>query len=120
MAEIATSAAGIAVAAGAATLSGSALGIPFDMLMSGFFGGMVSLSFLPQMARMKVATTVATSSIAAGFFGPALAVTALHYFPFLSELNEGLRLGAGAAIGLFFQTAVPALFRKIKIMGEQQ
>lgn len=108
---------GVAIAAGTITLTGSIFGVEYEMLMAGFFGGLVSLSFLPQMSRMRVAGTIAASSIAAGFFGPAIAVTGLHYFPYLADLGVGIRLGAGATTGLFFQTVIPAIFRKISLMG---
>ena len=112
MAEPATTA-GIAVAAGTITLTGSIFGIDYDMLLAGFFGGLVSLSFLEQMTKTKVATTIASSSIAAGLFGPTAVVVSLHWFPFLADLGTGVRLFSGALIGLFFQTAIPALFRQI-------
>lgn len=111
--------AGVAIAAGTITLTGSFLGVHYDMLLAGFFGGLVSLSFLSQMTRMKVASTLATSSLAAGFFGPTLAVAALHYFPYLADLGAGIRIGAGATLGLCFQTAVPALFRRLAALGER-
>lgn len=111
MAEPATT--GIAIAAGTIAVTGSVLGVDYDMLLAGFFGGLVSLSFLEQTTRMKVASTIATSSIAAGLFGPTAVVFALHWFPFLEQLGTGVRLMSGASIGLCFQTAIPALFRQI-------
>lgn len=113
MAEPATTT-GLAIAAGTITLTGSIFGVDYDMLLAGFFGGLVSLSFLPQMTKARVAGTVASSSIAAGLFGPTVVVFALHWFPFMLELGTGVRLVSGATIGLFFQSAIPAIFRKIE------
>ncbi len=119
MAEPTSTTAGVAIAAGAITLTGSIAGVHYDMLLAGFFGGLVSLSFLPQMTRLRVATTVATSSLAAGFFGPSVVVVVLHYFPYLSEIGAGIRICVGAAIGLCFQSVVPAVFNKIRTYGER-
>lgn len=112
MAEPTTSA-GLAIAAGTITLTGSIFGIDYDMLLAGFFGGLVSLSFMQQTTKTKVAATVATSSIAAGLFGPTVVIIGLHWFPFLADLGTGVRLVSGATIGLFFQSAIPAVMRQI-------
>lgn len=112
MAEPTTSA-GVAIAAGTITLTGSIFGIEYDMLLAGFFGGLVSLSFLQQTTKTKVAAMVASSSIAAGLFGPAVVVLGLHWFPFLVDLGTGVRLLSGATIGLFFQSAIPVVIRQI-------
>jgi hypothetical protein len=112
MAEPTTSA-GVAIAAGTITLTGSIFGIDYDMLLAGFFGGLISLSFLQPSTKTSVAATIASSSIAAGLFGPTLVVFGLHWFPFLVDLGTGMRLVSGSTIGLFFQSAIPAIIRQI-------
>jgi hypothetical protein len=115
MAEPST-ATGIAIGAGVITITGSIFGVHYDMLLAGFFGGLLSLSHLPPMSRLKVASTVGTAAVAAGFFGPVIATAALHYFPWLSELGDFLRLAAGAAIGISLHSIFPALIRRLSTL----
>lgn len=112
MAEPSTT--GTAIGAGVITITGSILGVHYDMLLAGFFGGLVSLSHLPQMSRWRVAGTVGTASLAAGFFGPVVATAALHYLPWLSSLGDFLRLSAGAALGATIHSVIPALVRRAR------
>lgn len=76
MADPATSAAAIAIAAGTITLSGSAFGVQYDALLAGLAGGLVSLLYLPAMPALKMAGTVAGSGLLAGYFAPVIAVAA--------------------------------------------
>jgi hypothetical protein len=116
MAEPSTTA-GITIGAGAIAVTGSILGVHYDMLIAGFFGGLLSLSHLPPMSRWRVAGTIGTASIAAGFFGPILAKAAAHYFPWLEELGDFLRMAAGAGIGAGIHSIIPAALRRIKSLG---
>lgn len=116
MAEPSTTA-GIAIGAGVITITGSIFGVHYDMLLAGFFGGLLSLSHLPPMSFWRVAWTVGTASLAAGFFGPVVASAAAHYFTFLAELGDFLRLAAGAAIGGSIHSIIPAAMNKIKSIG---
>ena len=117
MSEPTSTTAGVAIAAGTITLTGSIFGLHYDMLLAGFFGGLVSLSFLPPMPRLRVASTVATASVCAGLFGDATAVAALHYFPYMGGLGAGMRIAAGAGVGVCLQPIVSAVFRKISSIG---
>jgi hypothetical protein len=114
MAEPASSAASIAIAAGTITLSGSVFGVQYDALLAGFFGGLVSLSYLPPMPALKIAGTVAGSALLAGFFAPVFAAAAQHYFPWLQSLGECLRLAGGAALGIASQALIPAGLKRLR------
>lgn len=109
--------AGITIGAGAIAVTGQIFGVHYDMLLSGFFGGLLSLSHLPPMSRWRVAGAIGTSSLAAGFFGPVLATAAVHYFTWLIELGDFLRLAAGAGIGASIHSIIPAALRKIRNFG---
>lgn len=117
MAEPASSTAGVTIAAGTITLTGSILGVHYDALLAGFFGGLVSLSYLPPMPVLKIAGTVASSSILAGFFAPLVAVMAMHYMPWVSGAGGGLRLACAAGIGLTAQAVIPAVLNAIRKRG---
>lgn len=120
MAEPASSTAGIAIAAGTITLTGSILGVQYDALLAGFFGGLVSLSYLPPMPRTKLAGTVAGSSILAGYFAPVLAVGAAHYFPWLAGIGDIMRLACAAGLGVSAQAVIPAALSWIRRRGGAQ
>ena len=116
MAEPSTTA-GIAIGAGVITISGSIFGVHYDMLLAGFFGGLLSLSHMPPMSRWRVASAVGTASLAAGFFGPVVAHAAVHYAPWLADLGDFLRLATGAALGVSIHWIIPAALRRISHLG---
>lgn len=121
MAEPAASTVGIAIAAGTITLTGSIMGVQYDALLAGFFGGLVSLSYLPAMTLGRTASTVAGSSLIAGWFAPLASITAANYFPFLSAAGEtASRISAAAALGLCAQVVIPAAFAWLRSKGGAQ
>lgn len=115
MAEPAASTAGIAIAAGTVTLTGSIFGVQYDALLAGFFGGLVSLSFLPSMSPWKTAGSVAGSSLLAGFFAPIIAAAALNYFSWLSAVGDFTRIASAAALGIGWQVLLPAALNRMRI-----
>jgi len=116
MAEPAASTAGIALAAGTITLTGSIVGVQYDALLAGFFGGLVSLSYLPAMSPWKITGSVASSSLLAGYFAPIAAALALNYFPWLHGVGDFTRLAAAAAIGIGWQGLLPAGLSRLRAM----
>jgi hypothetical protein len=114
MAEPASSTASIAIAAGTITLSGSVFGVQYDALLAGFFGGLVSLSYLPPMSGLKITGTVAGSALLAGFFAPVIAAAALHYFPWLHSVGDFMRLAGGAGLGIAAQVLIPAGLKRLR------
>ena len=117
MAEPTSSTAGIALAAGAITLSGSVLGVHYDALLAGFFGGLVSLSYLPAMSIPRTAWSVAAAALLAGLFAPVLSIASANYFTWLAGTGGQLRIATAAGIGLCAQVAIPALFTWIRKKG---
>lgn len=108
MAEPASSTVGIAIAAGTITLTGSILGLQYDFLMAGLFGGLVALSLAEQTSRMRMASSVAISALAAGYCTPVLVVIFHEYLIWSGKIShESLSLFCAAAIGVSAQTVLP-------------
>ncbi|HJV54315.1 MAG TPA: restriction endonuclease [Noviherbaspirillum sp.] len=120
MAEPASSTAGVAIAAGTITLTGTFLGVHYDALLAGFAGGLVSLTYLPAMPRSKIAGTVAGSSILAGYFAPVIAAGAQHYFPWLEAVGDFMRLASAAGLGVSAQAVIPAALNWVRKQGGAQ
>jgi len=117
MAEPASSAVGgIAVAAGAITLTGSIFGIQYDALLAGFFGGLVALSYLPPLSISRIASSVAASSVCAGFLGPIVALSVVHYLPWMSQIGDFMRMSSAWLIGLCAQGVLPEVPRLAKVL----
>jgi hypothetical protein len=112
--------AGITIGLGTITVTGSLFGVDYDMLLAGFFGGLLSLSHRPPMPPLRVAGSLGSAALAAGFFGPVLAATIAHYSHWLAELGGFLRLAAGAGIGAGIHALVPAGLRKIRAWGDSR
>lgn len=120
MAEPTSSTVGITIAAGTITLSGSIFGVHYDALLAGFFGGLVSLSYLPAMSIPRIAGTVVASALTAGFFAPVLAIAAVNSFSWLAGTGDHMRIATAAAIGLCAQVAIPAIFNWIRSKGGEK
>lgn len=114
MAEPSTTTVGIAIGLGTVTLTGSIFGVQYDALLAGFFGGLISLSFMPALTRWKIAWSMATSSILAGYFAPVGAAAALNYFGWLSAVGDLTRLACAVAIGFSWQALLPAVIRRMR------
>lgn len=111
MIELASSTAGIAIAAGSITLTGSVLGMQYDALLAGLCGGLVALPYLPPMRWRKIAGSVTGSALVAGWFAPLAVAAAANYFSFLGNADPNtLRIAAAAALGLCSQVLIPAAF----------
>jgi hypothetical protein len=110
-----TAVATAAIATGALTVTGSLFGMQFDLLMPGLFGGLVALSFADPVSRWRMAISVATSAILAGYGAPAAIVVAVDLLPVLAKVpaNE-LRALTACAIGLASQTVIPPFLAGLK------
>lgn len=117
MAEPASTA-GIALAAGAITVTGSILGVQYDALLLGFIGGLVILSFQPQKTLHAVFASLFTSSTLGGVLAPIVAQTMRHYINFLDYTDDGVRMAAALVVGVSAQTIVPTFLKWLKGKGE--
>lgn len=118
MAEPASSTVGIALAAGTITLTGSILGVQYDALLAGFFGGLVSLSYLPAMTLARTAGSVAGSALLGGYAAPLASLAAANYFPFTS--GAASTSISAFALGLCAQVVIPAALARLRRKGESQ
>lgn len=105
---------GIAIAAGAITITGSILGVQYDSLLAGLFGGLISLRFLPPMTIKQLASSLSASSLLAGFFSPVVTMMGEHAFPSLLALGNYTHIAAAAFLGMSSQVIIPRIFKLIE------
>lgn len=99
-----------AVVATGVTIAGVATGLDFGVLLAGFAGGLVSLSFLPPMGLWRRIWTPVTATLTAGYIAPV----AVHYLSGIAgESVDHLALQAASAfgIGVLAQVVIPAAMR---------
>lgn len=120
MSEPATTTSGIAIGTGVITLTGSVLGLQFDVLLLGLFGGLFALQHVgPFPTRWHVASGLAMSSFLGGALAP-LADSLAHSAHIKDWLTESFlpagapRLAGALLVGLAAQIMVPAALGWIK------
>jgi len=118
MAEPTNTAAGVAVATGAITLTGTVVGLQLDALVIGLCGGLISLMFLPAMAPIRVAGTLFTAAITGAAASPFAPAAAVQYAAFLvAPGTTPLRLFAALAVGVLAQFAIAAAIKRVQKQG---
>ncbi|WP_254426886.1 restriction endonuclease [Herbaspirillum sp. VT-16-41] len=118
MPEPTTSAAtGYAVAVGTVTLTGSFLGLQYDLLLAGIFGGCVALSFTRQTPLLRMAITLITSALVGAYVTPIAVAWAAQssYFDWTAKIPEQMRFFSAFSIGVCSQTLVPLALQQLKI-----
>jgi hypothetical protein len=121
MAEPASStAAGVAIAAGTITLTGSILGVHYDALLAGFAGGLVWLTFQPAVSVVRIAGSIVASSLIAGFVAPIVAAGAVNYLQWLAALGDHMRIASAFGLGVGAQVIVPLGLNKLRLWGGAQ
>jgi len=108
-----------ALALGTVTLTGSILGMEYDVLLVGMAGGLVALSMVEQTGRIKMAVSVITSALVAGYVAPIAHAGALEYFPWTAKSAEAVRWFCAFAAGVSAQTIVPLALGWLKKKGGQ-
>lgn len=79
-------------------------GLKFTLLIAGFLGGVVSLSFVKELTRTQAALSVFTGAVTAGYGAP-LAVSYMNIASL--EAQNGLAF----VIGLTAMNIIPAFMR---------
>lgn len=121
MTEPATNAvAGIAIATGAITLTGSFLGLQFDALLFGLAGGLFSLMYLPPMgSRWRLAGTLGAASMIGAIAAQVALPYAFDTFPLLLKVgSDVVRPAIACGVGLVLQVVIPILLALVKRRGE--
>lgn len=97
-----------AVTATGVTVLGVATGLSYDVLLAGFAGGLVSLSFIEPQGVWQRVWTLTTATLIAGYTAPAV-------LPWISSGSGGVpAVSAGFMAGLFGQAVIPAISHRIK------
>ncbi|MBX9900806.1 MAG: restriction endonuclease [Burkholderiaceae bacterium] len=104
---------GVAIAASAITISGSFLGVGYDALLAGLAGGVISLSYLPTMTKKRVAGSLITSSLLAGFFSPVFTMAAENSFPAFLKLGNFSHITIAAFLGMGAQVIIPRVLKML-------
>lgn len=108
--------AGVAIATGAITLSGSVLGLQADALLFGLFGGLLWLMHESKpMSKARMAGTLAAAALVAGMGAPIAIAWLLDSFPWVATVpREALRDACAAGVGFAAQWLLPFLMGKLQ------
>lgn len=100
-----------AAAAAGVSVFGVATGLSYDVLLAGFAGGLVSLSFIHPQGIWGRIWTLTTATILAGYSAP---VAAMWISSLSSSGAELPAVAAGFFSGLFGQAVIPALSYRLR------
>lgn len=115
-----SSVAGVAIATGAITLTGSVFGLQYDALLCGLFGGLIALMHLEISSRWNMAFSLGSSALLAGMFSPVAVAGSLNYVDWLQTVHPtALRMAAAGAIGLFGQVLIPIVMAFLRRKGSE-
>lgn len=110
-----------AVVATTITLWGVATGLSYEVLLAGFAGGLISLSFIAPLNLWQRIWTPFTATLTAGYTAPVLT----YYMGGWVKGVDGLALLVFSAfvIGVLTQVLIPALMsaarRRVETAGDQ-
>lgn len=118
--------AGIMFATGAISISGSILGLQYDLLLFGLFGGLVSLMHLPPMTKGKMAATLLVASLLGALAAPILVAVAFGmaaqyaWMAWVKIVADSLlRCALAFAVGLLAQWLIPIVISAAAKKGAQ-
>lgn len=115
MAEPTTSTTGITISVGTVSVVGTLLGMNYDSLLFGLFGGLLMLSRGAVASRLAAFSALASSTLFAGVGSPIAAAFAVSYFSPLAALGHDIvRCAAALAIGCGWQAGIPAIWQIIR------
>lgn len=85
------------------TTASGVLGIKFSVIIAGFLGGVISLTFVRQLTKTQMAAAVSTGTVTTHYLTPL----AVHY----TGLGLDLESGVAFLIGIMSMNIVPGLLR---------
>ena len=119
MTEPNTTAAAAATATVTAALAGSVLGLAYDALLGGLFGGLLSLMYQQPMPARRMAIAVGSATLFAAVLAPVAAATAVNFAPWLAALPAHvLNLAVAMVVGLAAQVAIPVGLAALRRKGD--
>jgi hypothetical protein len=97
----------VATATGIITLTGSVMGLQYDALLIGLFGGLISLMHISAGGKIRTAGSLAAAAVCAAVLSPVAhyAYPSVEWLPKIPA--EAFRIPAAFLIGLTSQIAVP-------------
>lgn len=110
-----SAAAGLTITVGTVSLVGTLLGMHYDALLFGLFGGLIFLSRDKAVARTRAVTGAISSALLAGVFAPLLAGVLYSLHSGLSSIDsDTMRRASSVIIGGGWQAALPAAFEALR------
>lgn len=90
-----------------ASTSATLLGLQPDALLPGMVGGLLALSFGQKLSRLRMAASVATSTLLAGYGASVVAAVAVGLVPSLSNAGDSaVRAFVALLLGLLAQQLI--------------
>ncbi|MBP0597946.1 restriction endonuclease [Herbaspirillum sp. LeCh32-8] len=102
-----------AVAVGTVTITGSFLGLQYDLLLVGLAGGLVVQSLMRQVSVVRMLVSIITSALAAGYIGPVLAAAIPEYVAWAAKIPDQIRWCSAFVCGIGAQTVVQLALRQL-------
>lgn len=103
----------VAIAASAVTIAGFATGLHYDVLLAGFAGALVSLSYSESCGLWRRLWSLVSATLVAGYVAPVLAAYAPQPVP-SDGISHGSYIATGFVIGLSAQVIIPGVINWVK------
>lgn len=119
------SVAGVTFTIGTVSVVGTLLGMHYDALLFGLFGGLIFLTNNPSTTRTNAIGNVIASVLIAGSLSPVLGALLVSWFEVLTNVGEdNMRRASSLIIGAGWQASIPTameiLRSKAGIQGRDQ
>ena len=116
----ATTAAGVAIATGAVTVTGSILGLGYDVMIGGLIGSLMLVMHLPTAPLRHTAFMVFLGATLSAGFAPVATAAAWEYFAWARKIPDvALNMACSIALGVVTPAAIPLGLRWSKRKSEQ-
>lgn len=110
-----SAAAGLTITVGTVSVVGTLLGMHYDALLFGLFGGLIFLSQGNTVRRTQAVTSVIASALLAGVGAPILSSLLVSFYSALANVDtDTMRRASALLIGGSWQAAIPYAFKSFK------
>lgn len=116
----ATLTSGVALGAGVITITGSFLGLDFDVLLLGLFGGLFSLQHVAPLTRWQLGASLASASFLGAALSPFAGAFVRQYATWAASgvPPESPRLASAVLIGMAAQFIIPIIVNRLKVKSQ--